>query len=128
MTHTQKAKEAIRDWWNSTGAVTLNGTIFVRQYGEGGTVLFELQPWAEGIGLGLIQTMGDCRGKGVASRALDELIAVADRHGVPITGSIKPMGPGPRLTKAQLKQWYRRRGFEIKRDEIKRPPRPQQRK
>jgi GNAT superfamily N-acetyltransferase len=125
MKYAAKALEAIEDWEKSTGAFYIGGPFFARDFGEGqGIVVFEIKNWSEGIALSLIKTPPEYRGKGLASRALKELLAFADKHGVPVTGSVAPQeDEGQTLSKAQLKAWYGRHGFKNKRvDQIYRPP------
>jgi GNAT superfamily N-acetyltransferase len=129
MKYSEKALEAINDWEKSTGAHYIGGPFFARDFGDVGMVVFEIKNWSEGIALSLIKTPPEYRGKGLASRALKELLSFADKHGVPVTGSVDPQedeahasGPSP-LSKPQLKAWYSRHGFKNRRvDQIYRPP------
>lgn len=68
-----------------------------------------------------IMTAG-VKGKGQGTKAMYRLIGLADEHGVILEGTVKPFGTGKRLTKAQLKKWYKKFGFEVKGDEITRHP------
>lgn len=85
-------------------------------------VAFEVKSeFGKKIRLGCIYTLE--RGKGHASPALDWLCALADQHQVQIVGHIKPVGDKPRLNFNQLRQWYKRHGFDvILRSEISRFP------
>jgi GNAT superfamily N-acetyltransferase len=64
------------------------------------------------------------RGQGYGSRALDWLCALADKHGVMLTGDAVPFGnTKPMLNKRQLKEWYARHGFIVsRRGELARTP------
>lgn len=55
------------------------------------------------------------RGKGHGSEALNFLCALADEHGIVLSGNAKPYGDQPRLASAPLRAFYRARGFDIKR-------------
>lgn len=62
------------------------------------------------------------RGKGEASRALRELISLADEHGVPCSVTPQVFGSGG-LTEELLKSWYARHGFTEQADDLMiRPP------
>lgn len=50
------------------------------------------------------------RGEGNASRLLKKVLDEADAEGVTVYLSVEPDGTG--LTDAQLRDWYRRNGFE----------------
>lgn len=72
---------------------------------------FEVKPFGDSIRLSCVQSLE--RGKGNGSRALDWLCQLADAHGVTIKGHIKPVGDKPRLNVNQLRQWYKRHGFQV---------------
>jgi GNAT superfamily N-acetyltransferase len=114
-----KAYEAIMDWERSTGAMHVGGPFFARFFSEKEMVLFEIKNSSEGIRLSLIKTPPDLRGKGLASRALKELLSFADKHQVPVTGTVDPQQDegdnGPILDVPQLSKWYGRNGFKVKR-------------
>ena len=77
--------------------------------------MFEAKPSTEGIRLSFIKTPEKYRGQGLASEALKELTAVADKHQVKITGDVDPQtdeGEKPGLSKAKLFQWYGNHGFQ----------------
>ena len=72
-------------------------------------------------------------GKGNGSLTLDWLCALADKHGVAITGTVKsydtkivndgiPQDEKTSLTASQLKAWYVRRGFTVGALEMRREP------
>jgi GNAT superfamily N-acetyltransferase len=127
--YSAKALEAIHDWVTTTGAFHIGGPFFARSFGDDiGLVVFEVKNWTEGIALSFIKTPPEYRGKGLASRALKELLSFADKHGVPVTGSVDPQKDAdpsdkPILNKKQLNQWYGRHGFKTRRgDGIYRAP------
>lgn len=51
------------------------------------------------------------KGKGSASKVLDKVLSIADKHGVSIVLTPVKTDEGG-LSNAQLKQWYMRRGFK----------------
>lgn len=57
------------------------------------------------------------RGKGEASKALRELISLADEHGVPCSVTPQAFGSGG-LTEELLKSWYARHGFIEQADDL----------
>jgi len=68
-----------------------------------------------GVSIELLQAAE--AGTGVGGKALDEVIALADKHGVDITLSASPTTFGKAAAEAtmsqgQLENWYRLRGFE----------------
>lgn len=76
-------------------------------------VLTELYTRGPNVRISAIASLGE-RGKGAGSRALQQITALADRHGVTLELGAKPFrvgGSGKRLTAAQLKRWYARHGF-----------------
>jgi hypothetical protein len=83
---------------------------------------FEVKPFGGAIRLSCIRSFD--RGKGHAKQALSWFLALADKHGVAITGHVKPIGStSPRLTSAQLRAWYKRHGFTVSRSgEMRREP------
>lgn len=64
----------------------------------------------EGIRLSLIRTVGDNRGKGLASDAMRDLIRYADSRGKPIALTPDPLGAGG-MSKTALTAWYKQMGF-----------------
>src|ERR1700735_4567066 len=64
---------------------------------------------AAGLVLSMIRT--EQRGQGLASAALADLCAYADRACLTIALTPEPVGQGG-LSKPKLTAWYRKRGFE----------------
>lgn len=62
-----------------------------------------------GIMLSMIRVPTDLQGKGLASKAMDDLIRYADSRALPIALTPEAVGGGMSVT--QLRQWYRRLGF-----------------
>ena len=60
-----------------------------------------------------IQTVppGVCEGKGYASKVMDQITAIADKHQVALRLDVKPFGQES-LGVKELKSWYSRVGFE----------------
>lgn len=77
---------------------------------EDGLISFELKPFDGKIHLGAIISLE--RGAGRASRALDWLLRLADKHGVQVDGDIQRLGKDG-LTHHQLRSWYKRHGFKV---------------
>jgi len=101
--------DAIRDWQKETEAFQLEGPLFVRRFKEG-NVNLEMKPFDGNWHLAFIGTAEKYRGKGLASKALKEILHFADKHGVAITGTVDQQGSGG-LTNYQLHAWYKRHGF-----------------
>lgn len=57
-----------------------------------------------------IKVQPDARGKGVATKAMQDLIAQADKEGKTLALTPDPLGKGG-LSKAQLTKWYKGFGF-----------------
>jgi hypothetical protein len=74
---------------------------------------FEIRPFENSLHLGDIRALQPNQGAG--TELLDFLKGIADKHGVPITGTAKAYhsGPGYIADTDKLADWYRRRGFEI---------------
>jgi hypothetical protein len=84
---------------------------------------FEVSVFNNAVRLSCVRSFE--RGKGDGSAALDWLCAMADRHGVPIEGSIQPVGDQPRLSSNELRRWYKKRHFITNRHgDIRRPAQP----
>lgn len=78
-----------------------------------GAVELRVAPRDGGLVLDLIRvTQPEQRGKGLASAALKDLLAIADEHGliVALTPAGVPSGKGM-LSDRQLRAWYARHGF-----------------
>lgn len=52
-----------------------------------------------------------CEKKGFASKVMNQIVALADKHQVPISLSVSPFGQES-LSEKELESWYRRVGFE----------------
>lgn len=77
------------------------------------SVALRLCPSSEHIILLGIRSL--IRGQGHASKALDWVCGLADKHNLEVTGYIEPYGlANPRLNIPQLKAWYKRHGFIVK--------------
>lgn len=74
---------------------------------------FEIRPFENSLHLGDIRALQPNQGAG--TELLDFLKGIADKHGVPITGTAKAYhsGSGYIADTDKLADWYRRRGFEI---------------
>jgi len=78
----------------------------------------DMRPWDDGILFSSIQTHlegHECHEKGYATEIVERLLDMADRHGVPLYGSVEPFGRPPRMNKTQLKRWYKSLGFNVDR-------------
>lgn len=73
-------------------------------------VVFECSPWNGCVRLANIRTVTP--GKGDGTLGLLWLCALADKHDVFVTGTIKPTQP-KRLSKTALKKWYARHDFAV---------------
>ena len=90
---------------------------FMRVWHGGGDrwVAFEIPTHWElhtGIHLAAIQNMNP--GDGAGSAALDWLLDLADRHGLPVDGYIERLGTSG-LSHLELRRWYKRHGFHVNR-------------
>jgi len=89
----------------------------------------EVRPFDNAIHLSSIMSFVP-KGKGAGTRGLLQLIALADKHQVDITGFVKPIENAgsdegkPSLTKKQLHKWYAKHGFKKDKagDYIRRTP------
>jgi len=72
-----------------------------------------LQIFDEAINMGSIQTTppGECEGKGYASKVMQRLVDLADKHGVVMSLDPYPFGQKT-LGVGDLKGWYKRVGFK----------------
>ena len=52
-----------------------------------------------------------CEKKWFASKVMNQIVALADKHQVPISLSVSPFGQES-LSEKELESWYRRVGFE----------------
>jgi 2'-5' RNA ligase/8-oxo-dGTP pyrophosphatase MutT (NUDIX family) len=73
-------------------------------------VVIEVRPFDGKIHISDITSL--FRGKGNASRALDWLCSLADKHGVKMSLTPDAFGDGQGLDDEQLTSWYSRRGFK----------------
>lgn len=64
-----------------------------------------------GVKLDQIKVPPELRGRGLASKALDDVLAYADQRGMPVALTIGHDPEDHGLTKGQKEQWYRGRGF-----------------
>ena len=79
-----------------------------------GLCLLEVEDFAGAVWLKSIRTMDP--GKGHATRAVEALCFLADRHNVAIILYPKPFGAGPTMSTRNLKLWYARFGFKLMRN------------
>jgi GNAT superfamily N-acetyltransferase len=84
---------------------------YALDFGNQGMVILELHTFDGMIRLSLIQVPPEYRGHGLASKAMNMLTAIADKHGVDMSLDAVPQGKGG-LTKAQLFKWYAKHGFK----------------
>ncbi|MFN9114349.1 MAG: hypothetical protein ACK5XN_30165 [Bacteroidota bacterium] len=83
----------------------------IRLHGPG-VVLLEVCKFAGTVRLGSIQSNME-PGMGHASRTLDWLLRLADKHRVEISGFVEPFGTRDgRLKVRALLAWYKRHGFQ----------------
>lgn len=74
-------------------------------------VLIELYKFGDGVHMSSIRTSPEkCMGKGVATHVMEELTALADKHGVELDLIAKSFGQGG-LSTRQLVSWYKKFGF-----------------
>ena len=79
-------------------------------------VAFEVKVWGDEIRLSSIKSFSKNNGNGTA--ALKWITALAEKHGVCISGDISPIKEKEALNKYQLKSWYSKNGFLVKGDKI----------
>jgi GNAT superfamily N-acetyltransferase len=85
-----------------------------------GKVLLEVSPFAGKIHISAITS--HAREQGFASKALDWLTELANKHGVQLDGTIQRIG-NDGLSNKELRSWYKRHGFVISEgDKIKYEP------
>jgi len=79
------------------------------------SVSITLEPYANGISFDILN-WGERR-KGVGSKVLDQIVALARKHKVKLTGAVEPFGAEKniRLSKTELRDWYKRHGFKYSR-------------
>jgi len=79
-----------------------------------GTVGIEVSKWGSDIHLGNISSLGDKR-SGHGTAALQMLMALADKHGVKLSGTAKAYSKNPEHVQSskRLAQWYKKNGFKI---------------
>lgn len=63
------------------------------------------------VTLSLIRTDESARGQGKADKALDDLLHVADHHGVTVSLTPEPLAGDTKTKKAKLTAWYKSKGF-----------------
>lgn len=81
-------------------------------------------PFKDHIHLSAVQTLAPGERSGSANGVVMTLVALADETGVPLRLNAKPFGEMEgKLTKPQLKAWYKRRGFvPVRGDEMEYVP------
>lgn len=99
---------------------------FMKEYKAATTPEFGMRVWHDLVGFKLSEWNGHIqldhvislakKGTGNASAALKWLCDLADKHKVTIELEVEPIkkagAEGKPLTKAQLKQWYKKNGFK----------------
>lgn len=73
-------------------------------------VTLKLRPWEGHIHIEWMQVPPDSAGRGAATKALDILSSMADKHRVQMGLNAKPTGL-PKIPKGKLKALYRKFGF-----------------
>ena len=106
---------------------TTTHVCFIHEQVWQSSVAFRLViPWNNGqCFIQSIRTLEQYRGNGSGSRGLKFLTALADKHKIKLYCVIDPFGDKPRMTKPQLKAWYKRNGFVLTgdlKDEMVREP------
>lgn len=90
----------------------------------GNRAMVDLKRWGSGLSLDAVASLE--RGTGAGRDALKMVTDIADKHGVSVSLSVKPIKMGdtskPGLSKGQLTSWYKRNGFSGKFGELTRPP------
>ena len=88
-------------------------------------VLTDINIFDGAISFNTIQTVArnTCEKKGFASEVMNKIVALADKHQVPMTLSAVPFGQES-LGEKELESWYRRVGFdrEDEYEELRREP------
>lgn len=107
--NTNHALEAWKNLIGSPGWYYIGRGFCMREYEEGNVTL-EFKPFGEQWDLAFITTGKESRGKGLASRCLQEICKAADAAKVEIVLMVSPQGKGG-LNKIQLFGWYQRYGF-----------------
>ena len=80
-------------------------------------VMLEIGSFGNFVTLDSIIIPDDKRGKGLATKAMEEFVSLADDHNVPVRLVAKPLETlGERLSKSQLVSWYSKFGFELQED------------
>lgn len=89
----------------------------------GDNVLVEVSNFDGYLWLNSIMTVE--KGRGDASKVLDKICEIADKHQVTIVLTPVPFGRGKIFTKKQLRDWYGRHGFvKYHIEDMKRQPKP----
>jgi len=113
---TNQQKEFLDKFYERTQVHPLDGQ---QRISRDATAMLQLQPLGDDIHLSAIQTLYPGERRGGASRMLDEVIEIANDTGVRLTGTAKAFGTAEgRLTTAQLKSWYKRKGFKVIGDQV----------
>ena len=91
-----------------------------------GTMVVEIQTYpstfaqhADTVRMASIQSLE--RGQGFATTAMKKILGLAQKHGVAIEGTVKPLGKKG-LNKTKLAAWYKRLGFKVKSGEARWEP------
>jgi GNAT superfamily N-acetyltransferase len=85
----------------------------IKSGGSTATIVYDGYMETERIWLDTLETRPSRRGKGDASRVLDQIFALADRLGLPVMLEAVPFGnEAPRMTLDTLVAWYAKHGFE----------------
>ena len=109
-----KVIAAINDWLkNDPGAYHIDGPFFSHFHTDKLAVGLEMKPFEGALSLAYIGTHDEARGKGLASKTLKSITDLADKHGIPIEATVKPLDRDGQkgLSVKQLHAWYARHGF-----------------
>lgn len=125
----QPAKDAAGPYLDDFAAMTVQHPWDNRtRYFEigGWPIMVELRSGAapsDVIHIGSIIAPPELRGKGESSKVLKVLCDLADKHGVKLTLTAKPIPTQQKgLPATKLKAWYQRHGFVFKGEHGERPP------
>ncbi len=104
-----KAQAAIDEFVNGKHAGPVPWSVWM---GEG---YIELRVFNNRVHLGAVFVLQEKRRQNLGSAYLKQLLDVADKHGAEVECSVKPFGlhmPESKMGVNDLKQWYKRHGFQ----------------
>lgn len=104
-----KTEEFMDKYYKMTQVHPLNPSSRISRDGKSTA---EIRPMGDHIHISAIQTLAPKERSGSASNMVMMLVTLADKTGVPLRLNAKPYGNiKSSLNKAQLKAWYKRKGF-----------------